>query len=181
MPWRRSSRLKPPTSSHPVPDPESVRRAALAASWQRDRRVAQRRLAWRWARWYVGRYFLQIMCLLAAVLLVAWLVRGARLPGSAEQVTSPVIESASASGLQEKPLPAQPPMPVWPSESMVPASVYASLPAPDLGALTLRLVHHLGVRPEPGVPPAASNPIESAAQSANLYLITESWLHSKEP
>lgn len=36
---------------YPVRDTESLRRAALQASWQRDRSVGRRRLAWRWALW----------------------------------------------------------------------------------------------------------------------------------
>ncbi|HAJ11196.1 MAG: hypothetical protein WCS60_00755 [Hydrogenophaga sp.] len=38
-----------------LPNTESVRQAALAASWRRDRAVARRRLAWRWAGWYLWR------------------------------------------------------------------------------------------------------------------------------
>lgn len=35
----------------PVPSTESLRQRALSISWRRGRRVAQRRLAWRWLLW----------------------------------------------------------------------------------------------------------------------------------
>ena len=53
---------------NPLPDTESVRQAALAASWRRDRVVARRRLAWRWFLWYLWR---SLPYLLAACALVA--------------------------------------------------------------------------------------------------------------
>ncbi len=36
-----------------VPDSEALRRAALQASWRRDRWVSRRRLAWRWTLFYL--------------------------------------------------------------------------------------------------------------------------------
>ncbi len=40
----------------PVIDSNTLRQAALQASWQRDRRVAGRRQAWRWALYWSWRY-----------------------------------------------------------------------------------------------------------------------------
>jgi hypothetical protein len=50
----------------PVPGIEGLRRAALQASWRRDRRVAQRRMAMRWAVWYAVRG-LPLLAIAAAV------------------------------------------------------------------------------------------------------------------
>ena len=50
----------------PVPDIERLRRAALQASWRRDRRVARRRTFLRWALWY-GLRGLPLLLLAAAV------------------------------------------------------------------------------------------------------------------
>lgn len=56
-------RIEPSMTSSPtfdqsvaLPTSEELRNQALCASWQRDRQVARRRLAWRWAWWYVARY-----------------------------------------------------------------------------------------------------------------------------
>jgi len=181
MPWRRSERLKPPSSPHPIPDFESVRRAALAASWRRDRRISQRRLAWRWALWYVGRYHLQILGILAALLLVAWLMQGMLLAGKPQVAGNPVTEGAAAPHVPDVAQSTQP-MPVWPAPSLVPATVYSGLPDPELSGLPLRLVPQLGWQePLSGGREVQTPQIESAEKSANPSLITETWLHSKEP
>lgn len=54
-----------------VPSTEELRSQALNASWQRDRRVARRRLAWRWAWWYTRQYA-WILALLTALLAAVW-------------------------------------------------------------------------------------------------------------
>lgn len=39
-----------------LPTSENLLQAALQASWQRDREVAERRLAWRWTLWGATRW-----------------------------------------------------------------------------------------------------------------------------
>ncbi|TNF61944.1 MAG: hypothetical protein EP306_05070 [Burkholderiales bacterium] len=70
MPWRSPGRSEVQTSSTPVPDGESLRQSALAASWRRDRRVARRRLLWRWTLWVLARYG-WLLLVLAALILAA--------------------------------------------------------------------------------------------------------------
>lgn len=48
-----------------LPDTEALRRAALQASWARDREVGRRRLRWRWASWALTRVGLPLLCLAA--------------------------------------------------------------------------------------------------------------------
>ncbi|WP_291065466.1 hypothetical protein [Hydrogenophaga sp.] len=55
------------SSSHALPDPETLRRSALQASWRRDRWVRARRLAWRWLLWACWRYGPAALLLLAAL------------------------------------------------------------------------------------------------------------------
>jgi hypothetical protein len=43
------------TSGTPLPDPDLIRRAALQASWARDRELARQRLALRWFAWVLVR------------------------------------------------------------------------------------------------------------------------------
>jgi hypothetical protein len=47
-----------------VADSDSLRRAALLASWRRDRSVATRRLWWRWSLWVATRFLLPLAVLL---------------------------------------------------------------------------------------------------------------------
>lgn len=75
MPWPKAS---PPPAETPdaragtaVPSSETLRRAALRASWVRDQRLARRRLAWRWLLWAGWRIGLPLLLALA---LVAWLL-----------------------------------------------------------------------------------------------------------
>ncbi|HMN92362.1 MAG TPA: hypothetical protein PKC60_03940 [Hydrogenophaga sp.] len=76
MPWQRPHRTQVPPSPAPVPDTETVRLAALSASWRRDRTVARRRLLWRWLAWIFIRYHLILFALPALVLASLWLWRG---------------------------------------------------------------------------------------------------------
>jgi hypothetical protein len=60
------------TAPYAVPDTDALRRAALAASWQRDRKVGASRIRWRWALWaaiYLGLpLLLGLLLFLLAVL-----------------------------------------------------------------------------------------------------------------
>ena len=75
MPWSKASSASAPTTSvrhaAAVPSSDTVRRAALNASWARDRRLARRRLAFRWlfwAWWHIG------LPMLLALALAVWLL-----------------------------------------------------------------------------------------------------------
>jgi len=76
MPWsKRSSTPKSnPDTRHSVavPSSDTVRQAALRASWARDHRVARRRLAFRWLLWAWWRIGLPVLVALA--LAVWWLL-----------------------------------------------------------------------------------------------------------
>lgn len=71
MLWRRSAHpfVAPPVAA--VPDPETLRRAALQASWQRGRWVARRRLLGRWALWVLTRRLTLVLVSLTSAL---WLL-----------------------------------------------------------------------------------------------------------
>ncbi|MEZ5663192.1 MAG: hypothetical protein R3E94_06625 [Burkholderiaceae bacterium] len=179
MPWRRPKRPTPPDSPCPVPDSDAVRRAALAASWQRDRRIAQRRLTWRWALWYLHRYYLHALGVLAVLLALGWLVfHGSptagrnvlpevRLPASWSPVKSSTAEAHADAPLD---------MPHG-ELTLIPTSTYADLPRQEHAALVLRLLDRLG--PDPFAVPA--DPAAISLATATPTFITENWLHSKEP
>ncbi|MCU0955852.1 MAG: hypothetical protein MUF55_00600 [Hydrogenophaga sp.] len=180
MPWRRSERPHPPLTPRPVPDPEQVRRAALAASWQRDRRIAKRRLAWRWLLWFVGRYFLHMLGVVALLLLAGWLLRhppGTRDP---EQATLPMGESGAS---QARPASAHAgeDRSAWPGLSLIPESTYSALPTTDLGAIELRSTRQLSPEATPDPPKPQTLPADAPADTIAPSLKPENWLHSKEP
>lgn len=71
-------------SPYPVPDTETLRQRALAASWKRDRGVGRRRIAWRWTLWALGRYVVPAVALAAAGFATwHWLVASPAPPASA--------------------------------------------------------------------------------------------------
>ena len=79
MPWPKASST--PTSNRSVrhaaaiPGSDTVRRAALSASWARDRQVARRRLALRWLLWASWRIVLPVLlALVLALVLTVWLL-----------------------------------------------------------------------------------------------------------
>lgn len=53
---RQSTAAERPNSPQPVIDSDSLRQAALRASWHRDHRVSRRREAWRWVMFWVWKY-----------------------------------------------------------------------------------------------------------------------------
>jgi hypothetical protein len=71
--------LGPASMGVPVIDTNTLRQAALQNSWQRDQRVARRRLALRWVLWWLWkcRYYLLAVCAVLALLVyllgTAWL------------------------------------------------------------------------------------------------------------
>ena len=180
MPWRRHERPKPPSSPHAVPDPESVRRAALAASWQRDRRIAHRRLAWRWALWFVRRYFLHILGVLILLLLAGWLQRSQPGVGPVNHASPPASASDSSPFVPVVLQPTQP-VPAWPVPTSIPATTYIELPAQELNALTLRMASQLTLETQSMSQVTSPHLTEPTAQPVIPSLKPESWLHSKEP
>ena len=76
-----------------VPDSDSLRRAALQASWQRGRWVARRRLWWRWTAWALLRYVLPAAAVLAMLggLAYGWsLLRSGASDVPPEPATAPI-------------------------------------------------------------------------------------------
>jgi hypothetical protein len=77
-----------------VPDSESLRRAALQASWQRGRWIARRRLWWRWTVWVLLRYVLPAVAVLALMggLAYGWsLLKSGSSDAPMEPATAPAI------------------------------------------------------------------------------------------
>jgi hypothetical protein len=102
MPW---SKITPPQTRTPhdgpetaVPSSEAIRRAALSASWERDRRVASRRLAVRWLLWAWWRIGLPLLLALGLAITLLWQVSPARLPAW----LSPIFLSVNFSALSGK-------------------------------------------------------------------------------
>ncbi len=89
-----------------VPDTEALRRAALQASWARDRRVGRRRLLWRWMLWFLLRCVLPAFAL-ACVLVFAWLLmRHLQADGAAAPAAAPAAATASGGANAEAAAPA---------------------------------------------------------------------------
>lgn len=168
MLWHRDERLPPsaPTRTPVVPGSDALRQAALEASWRRDRKVAQRRIAWRWVVWCLQRYSLPVLGGLGAMGLVAYL---AGLWPREPAALSPHVVSAP-----ERPTDGAPPAPT-PSVVTTVTAAPANDPS-DRAALRLRGSVRLNdvqatPQPESGSPVSADT----------LSLKPETWLHSKEP
>ena len=163
----------------PVPDIEVLRRAALHASWRRDRRVAQRRTSLRWAMWYGIR---SLPLMLMAVATAFWLLREA--PDAAPKAPHPTLQPAnfSTSGRiqpgQNKLTPAPPA-----TTDAVPSA--NATPPRGEPAIDLRLASPF----QPALPAdgtAASvvrdgGPVAPDLNSRSPQLKPDNWLHSKEP
>lgn len=81
-----------------VPDTESLRRALLMASWQRDQAVGRRRLRQRWAAWAAQR--VGLLALVATGLGWAYL---ALQPAAADNDASAPVNARTAPALPEGP------------------------------------------------------------------------------
>ena len=150
----------------PVPDIDVLRRAALQASWRRDRRIARRRTAVRWALWY-GVRGLPLLMVAAAV--AVWLLVP-REDHSRTPVTPPALSVQpnpphDEPGIQLKlESPFRPTQPV----ANVPAAA-ANLPGAVAPAIALPLSQPL------------SQPVPLPLPQPSPQLKTDNWLHSKEP
>ncbi len=91
MVWHRSvAHLPRSAGTAPVPDIDGLRRAALQASWRRDRSVAQRRMAMRWLAWYAIRGLP-----LLAIAVAVWLWVLPKLNAAAQATASAPVQQAS--------------------------------------------------------------------------------------
>lgn len=136
----------------PVVDTNTLREAALRASWQRDQRVSRRRLAVRWLLWSMWKYRFYIAALLACVLaFLYWSLQ------KSEQV--PALPPSAATA---KPAPT-PPVPL-------------ALPVPDL---QLRIESHL-LEPHPPAQPTGAVP-EDIALPPSLKLDTRLTIKETAP
>ena len=168
MLWQSNASPRPPaTSALKVPGAEAVRQAALEASWRRDKRVAQRRLFWRWTLWYIQRFYLHALVALA-------LVFGA-VHFSDHWLAWPLSASEPVAAPDNTPLvvPAD-----LPAASTPPPEQIAPTAAPDwVGEpMTLHASRQLDARP----PRTTTAPAPSGLTDT-LPLKPETWLHSKEP
>ena len=176
MVWRRSmAHLSRSVGTAPVPDIDGLRRAALQASWRRDRRVAQRRMAMRWAAWYAIRG-LPLLTMAAAV----WLWVLPRLAVSAPGTVTPQVIPAT------KPTPALEPQ-QKPELQVSPASSSPAKPDPPRGepGLQLRLESPFQAAvPASGTQGTKMQTTGKAApttDSPSPQLKPDNWLHSQEP
>lgn len=162
MQWQRSEHQQPPSPRRrpSVPDSEAVRLAALQASWRRDRRVARRRIFWRWIVWFALRYLpwllVALALLIAAGYLAGWLPE---VPAAEQRVVE-----AEAAVYPPSSAAAEPLEPVVETEwdPLTPMTLRASVQLERLAKVT----------------PTA---IEAPISPDTLTLTPENWLHSKEP
>jgi hypothetical protein len=169
MLWHRDERLPPsaPTRSPVVPGSDALRQAALEASWRRDRKVAQRRIAWRWVVWCLQRYSLPVLGGLGAMGLVIYVA------GLWPQ--EPAVPSSHAVTAPERQTSGGAPSAPAPSETTTVMTTPAEDPS-DQAPLRLRGSVLLNDAR------ATSLPDSVAPVSADtLSLKPETWLHSKEP
>jgi hypothetical protein len=91
--------LGPASMGGPVIDTNTLRQAALQNSWQRDQRVARRRLAMRWVLWCLWkcRYVLLALCAV-----MAYLFYGVQ---HAEQPSAPAIAPVETTAKEASPQP----------------------------------------------------------------------------
>lgn len=164
MQWQRSAHQQPPSPRQPsIPGSEALRLAALQASWRRDRRVARRRIAWRWVVWFARRYLPWLAATLA--LLVAAGHLAGRLPAWSR--TEPRQVEAEAAVYAATPMDMPPVAAAEPLE-----------PAADTDWAPLNL--HVSVQIE-RTARVATTAVEAPTSPDTLTLNPENWLHSKEP
>ena len=187
MLWRRSPQPLPIPPSAPVPDAEALRRAALQASWRRDRWVARRRVWLRWLLWASGRYLMPAMLVFG---LGAWLWLGV-LPGMGNPLDRLAIYLQPAAN----PAPTAPPPPmaaVTPSAQPQPIPPAEPASANDSPAyspegeelpepLRLRFETRWAASATSGSITATASAVADTFTPTQTHLKPENWLHSKEP
>lgn len=135
------------TGPQPVIDGNSLRQAALQASWHRDHRVARRREAWRWAIFWGWKYGRKVGLLGIPTGIAAWLALqlwpSATFQTARDEATA-LIKTPSA--------------PVSPTPKTGPVASQ-----PSQAQESIRLVPTTSLNTHTGTPPR-SNPAESSAQ-----------------
>ena len=168
MLWRRSETPPSPHEGPPsIPGSDAVRQAALQASWRRDRRVAQRRIAWRWVTWYFQRFSPYVVAGFAVLVGAAYL-----------QGSLPSWQSSGDPPDAPEPAVAHAPYlpPVVPTVQVTsPRAPHDAVPTIER-PLTLRASLVLGAHPD-----APSPAPDTKTSPDTLSLKPENWLHSKEP
>lgn len=181
MPLFQSTELQT-AAPYAVPTSDAVRQQALARGWQRSRRVAQRRLAWRWLAWALTRFGVPVLLVLTLGLSLAELVGSAAyyfLPSSANLAAAPqTAKPPSVPGVSAAPSAKTPPES---DPAAVPAATAKPAPSPSAAmamALPLRLSRDLAAA---SAAPAASAPPVSANPIADPILHPTPLLQRKEP
>lgn len=183
MPWQQAAQAQPPRPATTVPGGESVRLTALQATWKRDRQVARRRLWWRWTVWGAQRYALPLAVGLSVITGLWFAVRATMgwleapsLPS--QQVTSVAAEPSPPATAPDTP-PALPTSPALPYKPMPPKTVVT--PSGVALAFEVDLTAPNGRTNRSNQSPVSSAALPGAAKIPNPQLISENWLHSKEP
>jgi len=178
MPWQSAAQPQQPRSAATVPVGESVRLAALQAAWKRDRQVSRRRLWWRWTVWGARRYVLPAAAGLALSAGLWFAAKASMGWIDGPTPTEPAIATATALA----------------TASTVPTTTANQVvPVAPLPSITVVMPSGMALAFEAGLPDptvrlnrSAQTPVSSAALSdvakiPNPQLISENWLHSKEP
>ncbi len=187
MGWSQSVPHMPRSpGTAPVPDIDGLRRAALQASWRRDRRVAQRRMAFRWIAWYALRG-LPLVLIAAAV----WFWVLPQLAGSALAPANPPVQQASPkASASVAPVASIASIASVASVAPVTPAAMAAPPIPAMPemqrgetGLELRLERPLELPFQPGLPATSAQAAnaQSAKESPSPQLKPDNWLHSQEP
>lgn len=130
-------------------DSDSLRQAALQASWHRDHRVARRREAWRWVMFWGWKYGRTIGMIVLTVTLAVWLTL--RLEPSIFRVMSNIT----------------------PHQSTYPAQIPPVLPTiepPSDAAVGIRLLPDLSLRAGTAYPAPDVNAVAPSTESSHLRL-----------
>jgi hypothetical protein len=181
MLWRQPPQTLLIPQTAPVPDADAVRRAALQASWRRDRWVARRRVWLRWLVWVTGRYLLPALLVfgLGAWLWLVMLPGMGKPPDPRTIFLKPAASPAPAAPPAHAAVPvpaALPPLPSVKPEVVAFSPEGEELPVP----LALRFESRWAA-------PASSNLANTVSAAPDTptpiqpHLKPENWLHSKEP
>lgn len=149
-----------------------MRLAALQAAWRRDRWVARRRIWFRWTLWGVQRYSLPAAGALGVIVALWFAVQATigwlKTPSPIEPVvaSAPLPTPAKAATTAPAP-PASPTAPTATDPNNAPTALLRFNPSLSISA-----------RSET---PVSSAKLPDLAKFPNPQLISENWLHSKEP
>jgi hypothetical protein len=186
MLWRpRSTPLSIPRAA-PVPDTQALRQALLQASWQRNRWVARRRIAWRWMLWFGARYLLPALVVIG---LGAWLwlvvLPGSALPWTAQPASAPQSLASPPAPTAPAATAMEPDNAATTDHQLPDADPADVLYSPEGEALPVPLALKFDpASPNPAAPRSPpADPGTSARDTPfpDPQLQPENWFHSKEP